>query len=109
MKRLVAVLAALLLMPAALAADACRPAQRQLDDMLRGNTLEGIWAGRPFLRFFNASGSTRYRERGGEETVGRWRVDANGQYCSLWPPSDRWLCCEVLVSGNSLCCKAGAQ
>ena len=100
---------AVLLLTAAFAAEPYRPTAQQLDDMLRGNTMEGIWAGRPYLQYFDPSGSTRYREQGGEETAGRWRIDANGQYCSVWPPSDRWVCYEVLVIGNGLYWKADDQ
>lgn len=108
MRRFVAALAVLLL-SAAFAADPYRPTRQQLDDMLRGNTMEGIWDGRPYLQFFDVAGSTRYRERGGEETTGRWRVDENGRYCSQWPPSDRWVCYEVLVIDNSLYRKSDDQ
>lgn len=100
-KRIFPALTALLL-AAALAADPYRPTQRQLDTMLRGNTLEGIRAGRPYRQYFDPSGSTRSREQGGEVTSGSMRVDANGQYCSLWPPSDRWTCYQVLVIDDSL-------
>jgi hypothetical protein len=37
---------------------------------------------------FEADGATTYVERG-RETRGRWHVDENGRFCSLWPPSYR--------------------
>ena len=58
---------------------------------------------------FWPDGITRYRERGGEESEGRWRVDENGHYCSVWPPSERWVCYQVTVIGNSLYWKSGDQ
>lgn len=77
--------------------------------MLRGKSMQGIRADRAYLQYFDPSGSTRHREQGREETAGRWRIDANGRYCALWPPSERWVCYQVLVIGNSLYWKADGQ
>jgi hypothetical protein len=71
--------------------------------------MQGSWAGRPYLQYFDPGGSTRYREQGGNETTGRWRIDESGQYCSLWPPSDRWVCYQVLVSGSDIYWKSGDE
>lgn len=111
MKRSGRSLAALLLMMAAsaFAGEPYRPTQQQLDEMLRGNTMEGTWAGRAYLQYFDPSGSTLYREQGGEESTGRWRIAENGDYCSVWPPSDRWVCYEVRVIGSSLYWKSDDQ
>lgn len=109
MKSFAAALVSFLLIAAASATEPYRPSPQQLDEMLRGNSVEGIWAGRAYLQYFDPSGSTRYREQGGEETAGRWRVDEGGRYCSVWPPAERWVCYEVLVIGSSLYWKAGEQ
>ena len=37
---------------------------------------------------FRADGATSYVEHG-RETHGEWSVDAEGRYCSFWPPSYR--------------------
>lgn len=73
MKRSGRSLAALLPMMAAsaFAGEPYRPTQQQLDEMLRGNTMKGIWAGRAFLQYFVPSGSRLYREQGGEESTRR--------------------------------------
>jgi hypothetical protein len=41
---------------------------------------------------FDANGTTRYESP--EVSNGQWRVTGD-QYCSQWPPSDRWACYDV--------------
>jgi hypothetical protein len=48
---------------------------------------------------FNADGSTLYTA--GEPSTGGWRVEGN-QYCSVWPPSDRWDCYDIARSADGL-------
>lgn len=83
------------------------PDPQQLIGLLGGNTLDGEWAGRPYRQYFSVSGSTRYREGNGPETSGTWRVDSSGRYCSVWPPSTREACYEVLVEENKIYWKSG--
>ncbi len=83
------------------------PSQQQLSKLLSGNTLDGEWAERPFRQYFSAAGSTRYKEGSGPESIGRWRIDLSGRYCSIWPPSSHEACYEVLVEGNNIYWKAG--
>lgn len=45
---------------------------------------------------FRASGVTEYIVR--DVSLGRWAVRAD-QYCSVWPPSDRWDCYIVEAEG----------
>ena len=37
---------------------------------------------------FDVDGSTTYVE-GGRPTIGQWYVEADGRFCSFWPPSYR--------------------
>ncbi|WP_309667381.1 hypothetical protein [Tabrizicola sp.] len=46
---------------------------------------------------FMADGRTLY----GEESWGSWRVEGD-EYCSVWPPSDRWACYSVEIRGLEL-------
>ena len=85
------------------------PSQAKLTKMLGGNTLDGEWAGRPFRQYFSTSRSTRYREGDGPESMGTWRVDGSGRYCSVWPPSTRESCYEVLVEGDKIYWKSGSD
>lgn len=39
-------------------------------------------------QIFDADGATTYVE-GDRPTAGQWYVDANGRFCSYWPPSYR--------------------
>ncbi|HQY43979.1 MAG TPA: hypothetical protein PK450_07340 [Paracoccaceae bacterium] len=48
---------------------------------------------------FNADGGTVYDA--GRPSQGRWRVEGE-EYCSLWPPSDRWSCYGVERSSDGL-------
>jgi hypothetical protein len=48
---------------------------------------------------FNADGSTIYTKH--KPSSGQWRTQAN-QYCSQWPPSDRWTCYDVARSADGL-------
>lgn len=41
---------------------------------------------------FFADGRTLYEVR--QPSWGNWRVIAN-QYCSIWPPSDAWVCYDL--------------
>lgn len=86
---------------------ALAPDQHGLTKLLSGNTLEGVWAGRPYRQYFSPTGSTRYREEGGSESSGSWRVDSSGQYCSVWPPSTRESCYQVLVEDKSIYWQSG--
>jgi hypothetical protein len=45
---------------------------------------------------FMADGRTLY-----DESWGSWRVEGD-QYCSQWPPSDRWNCYGVAINGPDL-------
>ena len=48
---------------------------------------------------FNADGSTVYSAA--SASSGKWRV-TGPQYCSLWPPSDKWSCYDVSLGANGL-------
>ena len=48
---------------------------------------------------FNADGSTVYTTD--HESTGAWRVDGP-QFCSEWPPSDKWSCYDMAVREGGL-------
>ena len=51
------------------------------------------------IQHFRKSGVTEYiTER---YTEGRWQA-RDGQYCSQWPPSERWECYDVEREGDRL-------
>jgi len=88
---------------------AIAPDQQQLIQLLSSNTLDGVWAGRPFRQYFAPSGTTQYREGNGPPSRGSWRINSSGQYCSVWPPSTREACYQVLVENNNVYWKSGSD
>jgi hypothetical protein len=44
---------------------------------------------------FDDGGATTYT-KGGTHSQGRWDVRGN-EYCSLWPPSDGWVCYSMTI------------
>jgi hypothetical protein len=71
----------------------------EIKDKLIGNTIQGLWAGRPYRQFFDGSGRTIYVEDGRQPSMGRWKADAEKDYyCSSWQ-SSRSACYEVLDGG----------
>jgi hypothetical protein len=52
---------------------------------------------------FDVNGDTRYVEADGRPTQGKWYVDEDGRFCSLWPPTYR-ACYELLwiVDGDEI-------
>ena len=70
-----------------------------IEDKLIGNTIQGLWQGRPYLQFFDGSGNTIYVEDGYGSSMGRWWVDAEEDtFCSSWQRG-RSACYEVLDGG----------
>ena len=89
--------------------DARVPTQSQLSALLSGNTITGEWDGRPFTQYFAPGGATRYREGDGPASAGTWRVNAQGQYCSVWPPSPTEACYDVRVKGLNVLWFSGGK
>ncbi len=71
----------------------------EIEQVLAGNTIEGLWAGRPYKQYFSETGKTIYVEEGRQPSMGRWQADAEKEaYCSWWEMSG-WSCYEVLDGG----------
>ena len=88
---------------------ASAPTQQQLTQLLRGNSIEGVWAGSGFVQHFASDGSTRYREKDGSVSSGTWRVNGKGQYCSIWRPSSGESCYAVMVDGQDIYWQSGKE
>ena len=82
--------------------EASAPTQQPFIDMLSGNSNKGDWTGIAYLQFFAKDGTTRYQEEGRRPASGTWRVNTQGQYCSIWPPSATETCYDVLISGDKI-------
>ena len=71
----------------------------EIQRVLTGNTIEGIWRGTPYRSFFAADGTTIYAAQGEEPTIGRWQADSvKGQYCSKWGAFG-WDCYDLYSDG----------
>ena len=57
----------------------------QIQALLSGNSVHGIWGSTEYWSYFAADGSTLYRTSRGVDR-GQWHVKGN-RYCSLWPQS----------------------
>lgn len=72
----------------------------EIKDKLIGNTVQGLWQGRPYLQFFDGSGNTFYSEEGRSASLGKWWVDAEDDtYCSS-REGGRSVCYEVHDGGR---------
>ncbi|MFV2003435.1 MAG: hypothetical protein ACC619_10700 [Paracoccaceae bacterium] len=67
----------------------------EIGEMLTDNRLTYDGA----VQDFYASGRTLYNA--GRDSWGSWQVRA-GQYCSLWPPVDRWDCYDMTRAGDAV-------
>lgn len=88
-------------------AAAATPTRSALQSLISGNSIKGVWAGRPFSQYLSPQGATDYQETGGRMTRGRWHVNGRGQYCSVWPPSPSETCYDVRVLGETIYWQAG--
>jgi hypothetical protein len=56
--------------------------------------------GHKIEQIFQASGLTIYIVDG-QQSIGQWRVQGD-QYCSVWPPSEHWVCYDVVAKANEI-------
>jgi hypothetical protein len=96
-------LAAILL--TALAAVPASAAERRLSGTeiratLDGRTIVGEGDGGIWRQSFAKDGDTRHA-MGAGHSDGFWDVRGD-QYCSRWPPGDRWTCYDVLSDGTTV-------
>jgi len=49
-------------------------------------------------QLFQKAGATFF-SRGSNQTQGLWKVVGN-KYCSVWPPSENWVCYDVMKNGD---------
>jgi hypothetical protein len=57
----------------------------ELEQLLTGNTAEGVWDGIPYKSYFGPSGVAIYDPQNGDALTGKWRINPEtGQYESFW-------------------------
>jgi len=76
--------------------------QSEFQELILGNTMIGEWAGQPYKQFFNADQTTIYQEENHPPTNGTWRINEQGQYCSVWPPNPQEACYNVTREGDNM-------
>ena len=69
----------------------------EIKTLLENNTAHGIWEDREYFQYFDAKGSTSYREAGSGVSFGEWYV-SDTQFCSIW--SHQVSCYDVLLEGK---------
>lgn len=68
---------------------------RDIEAALNDTTVYGLpLAPDSWRQSFATNGDTIYIDASGAKTFGEWLVRGD-KYCSLWPPSDRWVCYEM--------------
>ncbi len=76
--------------------------QIEFQELIAGNTMIGEWAGKPYKQFFDMNHTTIYQEENSPPTQGTWRINEQGQYCSVWPPDPMEVCYDVTRDGDNL-------
>ncbi|MEM7293627.1 MAG: hypothetical protein AAF420_09590 [Pseudomonadota bacterium] len=87
--------------------NALAPSANELTQLIAGNSTYGNWAGQSYKQYFDSNGTTRYDEEGRRPSSGTWRIKANGQYCSIWPPSTNETCYNLVVTGEDIYWQSG--
>lgn len=54
--------------------------------------------GQTSSQIFRANGSTYYSV-GQAQQIGNWKIIGD-KYCSVWPPSENWVCYDVFQDGK---------
>lgn len=84
-------LMALTLLPAlATPAMAQKMSASEIEDVLAGNTIEGVWGGDRYHQYFAEDGETLYVPNDGKRAEGRWRVDPEQGIYESWWRSTGW-------------------
>jgi hypothetical protein len=87
-----ACLSALLLFASASSASSDALDGKAIEAVLDDTTVYGLpLAPDTWRQSFAKNGETIYIDASGAKTIGEWLVRGD-TYCSLWPPSDRWVC-----------------
>lgn len=100
LKRNLIVTAVLLLGTGGLSAEPVKMDGSAIMRALSGKSVAGNQDGRKWRQEFMADGATVYYE-GNQPSPGRWKVDGD-QYCSLWPPSEKWDCYDMAMDGEEI-------
>ena len=56
----------------------------ELETLLSGNSIDGMWGQGHYLQHFQENGRTVYVADGSQPDWGTWRISSAGRYCSIW-------------------------
>lgn len=100
MRRLVFLTAAFLLaFTVNAAADQHKLSGDEIQKLLAGNSVHGVWGQSEYKSYFDPSGATVYHAVGRDPENGRWRTTAT-QYCSKW--NDNESCYDLYQDGDKI-------
>ena len=71
-----------------------------IQTVLSEKELIGSDNGQTSSQIFRANGATFYSV-GQAQQIGNWKITGD-QYCSVWPPSEHWVCYDVFQQGKSI-------
>jgi hypothetical protein len=70
----------------------------EISALLSDKTIYSLPAAAPSEQIFQKAGSTFYSENG-NQSQGEWNIQGD-KYCSVWPPSQSWVCYDMTRDGN---------
>ena len=99
MRNIIALLTSFFMISAA-NADPQKLNAAQITELLGDKTIYNMPNATPSEQIFQKAGATYYSENG-NQSQGAWKVEGD-KYCSVWPPSQNWVCYDITVDGNTI-------
>jgi hypothetical protein len=62
----------------------------EINELLAGNTINGVWAGANYTEYFSAHGLAIYIPAGGPPSEGKWRANPDTDEYESWWRSTGW-------------------
>jgi hypothetical protein len=62
----------------------------EIEQLLAGNTIKGVWAGSNYMEYFSPSGEAIYVPAGGTPSKGKWRANPDTNEYESWWRSTGW-------------------
>ena len=72
----------------------------QISEALSEMEVKGGDNGQASSQIFRSNGATFYAV-GQAQQIGNWKV-VDDKYCSVWPPSEHWVCYDVFRDGKAI-------
>lgn len=72
----------------------------EIEALLAGNTVNGVWAGSNYTQYFSEGGVTVYIPEGGHPDEGRWRANHDTNEYESWWRSTGWTPYVIVRTGS---------